>query len=159
MADVGKFLGSLAGGAADPAEGILGAAKGIIGMFKLDPTKKAEIMEQLQLANLDMEKTQLAGDISQLQGQIEVDKAEAASQNVFVSGWRPFVGWVCGSAFAWAFVLQPFGAFILSAMGKHVTLPTLDLSTMMPVLLGLLGLGAMRSYEKVQAVPSVNQHD
>ncbi|HET7150889.1 MAG TPA: holin family protein [Candidatus Acidoferrum sp.] len=159
MADVGKFLGSLAGGAADPASGILGAAKGIIGMFKLDPTKKAEIAEQLTLANLDLEKTAMAGDIAALQGQLEVNKTEAASQNVFVSGWRPFVGWVCGSAFAWAFVLQPFAAFTLGAFGKHLVLPTLDLSNLMPVLLGMLGLGAMRTYEKISAVPNVNQKD
>lgn len=159
MADVGKFLGSLAGGAADPASGILGAAKGIIGMFKLDPTKKAEIAEQLTLANLDLEKTAMAGDIAALQGQLEVNKTEAASQNVFVSGWRPFVGWVCGSAFAYAFVVQPFATFILNAFGKHVVLPVIDLSTMMPVLLGMLGLAAARTYEKVQAIPDVNKKD
>lgn len=147
---LGKLVGTAAGSAASPAEGIISAAEGIIGMFKLPPEVKAQMTQQLSLANIDLEKTELAGTIAALQGQLDANKAEASSANWFVAGWRPFIGWVCGSAFAWAFVLQPFCAFFLSSAGRHIVLPTLDLSTMMPVLLGMLGLGGLRTYEKVQ---------
>jgi Holin of 3TMs, for gene-transfer release len=159
MANIGTILGSIVGGAASPETGIVSAAEGIIGMFKLDPTKKAEMLQQLQLANLDLEKTELAGTIAQMQGQLATNEAEANTKNTFIAGWRPFVGWTCGAAFGWAFVLQPFVAFIAAALGHPLTLPTLDLSTMMPVLLGMLGLGGLRTYEKVQGVPGVNQKD
>jgi len=163
MANVGKFFGNFFGsavtGAASPAAEVVDGASKIIGMFKLPPEVKAQLEQQLTLANLDMEKTELVGQLTEAQDQLEVDKQEAAANNVFVSGWRPFIGWVCGSAFAWVYVLQPFGVFFLSVFHKQVTLPTLDLSSLMPVLLGMLGLGAMRSYEKVQGVPDINKKD
>lgn len=85
--------------------------------------------------------------------QIEVNKAEAQSDNVFVSGWRPAVGWTCAAAFGWTFVLQPFAAFALAVSGAdHQPLPELSLSQMMPVLIGMLGLGGFRSFEKFRGV-------
>lgn len=101
---------------------------------------------------------------AQLQGQLQdaaaawdnakqqavVDAAEATNTSTFVSGWRPFVGWVCGSAFAWTYLGQPVGLFLAACVGKTLTLPALDISSMMPVLLGMLGLGALRSYDKQQ---------
>lgn len=86
------------------------------------------------------------------QGQISINKAEALSGNVFIAGGRPFLIWVCGAAFSWAFVLKPIVASILAASGSHVILPTLDLSAMMPVLLTLLGFGGMRTVEKINKV-------
>lgn len=84
--------------------------------------------------------------------QIAVNMKEADSEHLFVSGWRPAVGWTCTAAFAYAFVLQPFAAFIALAAGMDpallAALPDLDIGSMMPVLLGMLGLGAMRTYEK-----------
>ena len=84
--------------------------------------------------------------------QIAVNMQEAKSENVFISGWRPAVGWTCTAAFAYAFVLQPFAAFIALVSGMDpallAALPDLDIGSMMPVLLGMLGLGAMRTYEK-----------
>jgi hypothetical protein len=85
--------------------------------------------------------------------QMEVNKVEAANENVFVSGWRPFIGWVCGIAFAYKFIIQPFLVFILIANHSTIdlkTLPVLDWSEMSTVLLGLLGLGGMRSLEKIK---------
>jgi len=88
--------------------------------------------------------------------QIEVNKTEAEHASVFVAGWRPFVGWTCGLAFAWAFLCAPVSAFLLVALGYPPetldALPEPDLSGMMPVLMGMLGLGAMRSWEKKQGV-------
>ena len=81
--------------------------------------------------------------------QIEVNKAEAASSSVFKGGWRPFIGWVCGFAFAYHFILQPILLFGTAAAGVSLPpLPEFDMSQMMPVLLGMLGLGGLRTYEK-----------
>lgn len=79
--------------------------------------------------------------------QIEVNKQEAAHKSLFVAGWRPFIGWTCGVAMANNFIVMPYIAVLFS-----VDVPVLELSEMMPVLMGLLGLGAFRSYEKVKGV-------
>lgn len=109
-----------------------------------DPQQKLEAQMQL-MSSLQ------AWDAQQTQ----INAIEAANQNVFVSGWRPFMGWVCGAAFAYKFVMQPFLVFALVACGSkfdYHTLPILDWSEMSTVLLGLLGLGGMRSLEKIKGV-------
>ena len=85
--------------------------------------------------------------------QIEVNKAEAASGSVFKGGWRPFIGWVCGVAFAYHFILQPIILFAVLTAGIQLPpLPQFDMSQMMPVLLGMLGLGGLRTYEKKSGI-------
>ena len=84
--------------------------------------------------------------------QIEVNKQEAAHPSIFVSGWRPAVGWVCALGFGWNFVLLPFVNLGLELANTGVTMPLTDLTTMMPVLLGMLGLGTLRTAEKVKGV-------
>ena len=98
------------------------------------------------------EKDALAWQIAQLQAQTSVNQAEASNQSVFVAGWRPAVGWSCALAFFWSYVLGPFLNWFAALAGHPVNLPVLDLSAMMPVLLGMLGLGGMRSIEKVKGV-------
>lgn len=86
--------------------------------------------------------------------QIGLNTIEAKHESIFVAGWRPFIGWVCGIALGYNYVIQPFASFAAAAVADPSvvdlinTLPRLDLTTMMPVLLGMLGLGGMRSYEK-----------
>jgi len=99
----------------------------------------------------EMEKAKLTQFVEALKldlGQLEINKMEAAHSSVFVAGWRPFIGWVCGSAFAWMYVVSPMLNWILVAIGHQPVDVALDLSAMMPVLLGILGLGAYRTYEK-----------
>jgi len=86
----------------------------------------------------------------QVMAQIEVNKVEANSNSLFVSGWRPFVGWTCGVALCYHFVLQPFLTFVLYSFGHQITLPTFDMGTLTTILMGMLGLGGLRSYEKVK---------
>ncbi len=95
---------------------------------------------------------ELASSTELQKAQDVVNQTEAANTSIFVAGWRPWVGWVCGMAFAYTFILQPFCGLIASAVGHPIVLPVLDLSTMMPVLLGMLGLGGMRTYEKVNGI-------
>ena len=85
-------------------------------------------------------------------GQLEVNKVEAASQSMFVAGWRPAVGWVCVLGMASNFIIIPMANFGLALAESGVTIPLIDTSTMMPVLMGMLGLGAIRSVEKVRGV-------
>jgi hypothetical protein len=84
--------------------------------------------------------------------QLEVNKAEAASGSVFVAGWRPFIGWTCGAACAWNWVGLPLGMFVMAAAGQALEIRPLDLSEMLPLLLGMLGMGGLRTFEKVQGV-------
>lgn len=86
------------------------------------------------------------------QAQTEVNKVEAASSSLFVAGWRPFIGWTCGAAFAYHYVLQPFLLFVFALLGKAVVLPVFSMESLLTVLLGLLGLGGMRTYEKFKGV-------
>jgi hypothetical protein len=98
------------------------------------------------------QKDALAFQLAQMQAQSDTNKAEAGNGSVFVAGWRPFIGWVCGSAFAWTFVLGPMVSYAAKLAGITVALPVLDLSELTPVLLGMLGLGAMRTVEKVNGI-------
>ena len=85
--------------------------------------------------------------------QIEVNKAEAQSGSIFKGGWRPFIGWVCGFAFAYHFILQPLMVFGSAVAGVSLPpLPEFDMSQMMPVLLGILGLGGLRTFEKQKGI-------
>ncbi len=83
--------------------------------------------------------------------QIAVNTAEAGSGSVFKGGWRPFVGWVCGFAFAYHFILQPLIVFAVTIAGVNLSaLPEFDMTALMTVLMGMLGLGGLRTYEKKQ---------
>ena len=84
--------------------------------------------------------------------QIEVNKTEAAHTSLFVAGWRPACGWVAVLGMAGNFLVIPVANFILALVESAVTVPILDLSQMMPVLMGMLGLGAMRTMEKTKGV-------
>ena len=86
------------------------------------------------------------------QGQLEVNKVEAAHKSLFVAGWRPAIGWICGLGMASNFLLIPIANFVLALTGSAIVIPILDTGEMMPVLMGMLGLGAMRTYEKKQGV-------
>ena len=85
-------------------------------------------------------------------GQLEVNKVEAASKSMFVAGWRPFIGWVCGIGFLSNFIIIPMANFGLALAKMSIVIPMIDTTQMMPVLMGMLGLGAMRTVEKVQKV-------
>ena len=87
-----------------------------------------------------------------MQGQTAINLEEAKSANMFIAGGRPFIIWICGFAFGINYIVGPLGVFIASLFGKTVVFPVLALSEMMPVLLGVLGLGAYRTFEKVKDV-------
>jgi len=84
--------------------------------------------------------------------QIEVNRTEAAHKSLFVAGWRPATGWICASGLGFNYIAVPLGNFYLAVSGSAVVIPSLDLSQMLPVLMGMLGLGAYRTYEKTKNV-------
>jgi hypothetical protein len=84
--------------------------------------------------------------------QIDVNKVEAGHRSIFVAGWRPFLGWVSGISVAFVYLFQPFIVMVLKIFGSDIELPTLDLSQLMPLILGMLGLGGLRSFEKVRGI-------
>ena len=111
-----------------------------------------EDKEKRAAAEREIEK-QLATHLAKIDlAQLEINKQEAAHRNIFVAGWRPFIGWSCGIAMCYAYIIQPITIFVLAQTGNLVSLPTLDLSEMMPVLLGMLGLGGLRSFEKYKKI-------
>lgn len=100
----------------------------------------------------EAEKAQLAATLIIIQGQLDANKVEAGNTNVFVSGWRPFVGWVCGCAVAWNWVGLPVAGAIMAAAGRKFAMAPADLTQMLPLLLGMLGLGGLRTIEKINGV-------
>ena len=92
------------------------------------------------------EKAQLIAEINK--AQLEVNKVEAGHTNLFVAGWRPFIGWTCGVALCYHFVLQPFFTFLLYSFGYPMDLPQFDMSTLTTILLGMLGLGVCAASKK-----------
>ena len=88
----------------------------------------------------------------QIQAQLEINKTEAAHKNLFVAGWRPACGWVCVLGMAGNFLVIPFANMTLNLLKTGVEVPMIDLSTMLPVLMGMLGLGGLRTFEKVKSV-------
>jgi phenylpyruvate tautomerase PptA (4-oxalocrotonate tautomerase family) len=86
-------------------------------------------------------------------GQIDINKEEAKSRNIFIAGWRPFVGWTCGLALFWHFLGLPVTLFVTGWFDlQHPPLPEFDMQSLMTVLLGMLGLGGMRTFEKFKGV-------
>ena len=138
--------------------GLFSAAQSLIERFFPDPEKKAEAQRALLQMQQNGELALLASetDLAKLQTQTNVEEAKHA--NIFVSGWRPAVGWCCAAAFAYSYVILPFAQFLVftfgtTAMAAQLKLaPTLELSEMLPVLFGMLGLGGLRTVEKVKHV-------
>jgi hypothetical protein len=86
-------------------------------------------------------------------GQLDINKIEAGHRSIFVAGWRPFLGWSLSFAMAWHFILAPVTMFVCSFAGVVIPeLPVFDMDSLMTVLLGMLGLGGLRTVEKVKGL-------
>lgn len=129
----------------DPLSAALDIGGKLIDRLWPDPTKAAE-------AKLELLKLQQSGELQIIAGQLAINQEEAKSSNGFVSGWRPFIGWICGTAFGLHFVLFPIINFILVACGKGQILIAFDMTTLLTVLGGMLGIGGLRTIEKLQGV-------
>jgi len=125
---------------------LIGPVSGILDKVIPDSDMKAKLAHEI--ATMSDTHAQQA-----LLAQLEINMAEAASGSLFKGGWRPFIGWTSGVAFAYHFVLQPLLVFVLTASGVDLPdLPEFDMSTLLTVLGGMLGIGGLRSYEKTKGL-------
>ena len=115
-----------------------------------DPLARAKAQEELLKSERENDLETLRLAISADQSQMAINTQEASNSNLFVSGWRPFIGWVCGVAFCYHFVVQPLLAFILDNSGHEAKLPVFDMEALSTVLMGMLGLGSLRTIEKIK---------
>ena len=117
-----------------------------------DPQAKAEAqLKMLEMAQKG-ELAALDADMKMALGQLEINKVEAGT-DLFRGGWRPSVGWVCVAGLAYQFLVQPILPWAVSLFGGIVPpLPAIDNETLMLLLTGMLGLGGLRTYEKVKKV-------
>jgi hypothetical protein len=124
---------------------------------RLFPDKQAKDEAKLRLVEMQMngDLAALAADTELAKGQMEINKTEAASEKLFVAGWRPSIGWICSFGLAYQFVLHPFLAWAAMYHGVAVP-PDIDMSALMTLLAGMLGLGGFRTYEKLKGVQ--NKH-
>jgi hypothetical protein len=141
----------------DPITAALQLGKSILD--RTIPDKAAREQAKAALAQM-----QVKGELQQLIGQLEINKAEAQSSNWFVAGWRPAIGWICGAGLASQFLVRPFATWIgniivathpailetTPAVSSLISYPSLDLGTLMTLLLGMLGLATHRTYEKIK---------
>ena len=120
---------------------LIGPVTSLLDKFVEDKDQKAKLAHEV--ATMAQKHAQELA-----KGQLEVNKAEAQHKSLFVSGWRPAVGWCCVFGMMGNFMVIPFTNFVLALLKIDVVVPLIDTATMMPVLMGMLGLGAMRTSEK-----------
>ena len=125
-------------------QALIGPVAGLLDKFVEDKDQKNALAHQIAtMAERQAHESVMA--------QIEVNKAEAASASLFKGGWRPAVGWVCAMALFYHFILQPVLLFGVAVSGVAIpALPEFDMASLMPILLGMLGLGGLRTVEKIK---------
>lgn len=147
MSALSDLVGAVAGGA-DPvsaASGVINGVKGLIGLFKVDDTVKAQLAEQLTEKNLDVEKLQMASDLATAQGQLAINLQEAKNDKLF-DDWRDAVGWTCAIALFWNTVGLSFLGSIVIIIHPSFNLallpPRLDMTQLLVLLGTMMGTGA-----------------
>ena len=137
----------------DPISAVFEVGSKVIDRLWPDPSQRDAAKLELFKMQQSGELARLTADTELAKGQLAINATEAANANIFVSGWRPFIGWVCGFAFAYALVIQPLLMFSLAAFGKVLPpLPNIDTNVLGWALGGILGLGTMRTTEKIKGV-------
>jgi hypothetical protein len=118
---------------------------GVLDKLFPDAQKNAEAKQRL----LEL---QINGELQQLLGQLDINKEEAKSSSVFVAGWRPAVGWVCVSGLAYNFVVYPLLLWVSARWYPGFEPPPLMTDNLMELIGGMLGLGGLRTFEKIKGV-------
>lgn len=134
--------------ALDPLTAILDVGGKLIDKLWPDPIEADK-------AKLELFKLQQAGQLQEIAGQLEINKVEAASSSLFIGGWRPFIGWVCGSALMYTYIGYPLLLWLLAIVKPSIVPPKLVNDGMLyELMFGMLGLGALRTTEKLKGVAS-----
>jgi hypothetical protein len=132
-------------------QALIPAVTSIIDKIIPDPAAAAEAkLKTLELAQKG-DLSYLDADVKLALGQMEINKAEAQSGDAFRGGWRPAVGWCCVFGLGYTFILKPLLPWLVGLAGGTVPpLPAIDNEALMVLLFGMLGLGGMRSFERVK---------
>jgi hypothetical protein len=131
----------------DPISAALDLGTTLINKIFPDPTQASE-------AKLKLLELQQNGELAIMTAQTDINKQEAVNTSVFVSGWRPAIGWVCALALAYQYLVRPLGGTIASVLGMTIPpLPGLD-DNLWQLMMGMLGMGGLRTFEKIQGVAS-----
>jgi hypothetical protein len=127
-------------------QALIGPVSGLLDKFIEDKDQKARLAHDIAtMAEKHAHEAAMA--------QTDINKVEAQHRSIFVAGWRPFIGWTCGVALAYHFVVAPLILFGAGWAGAEIPeLPQFDMDSLMTVLLGMLGLGGMRTFEKAKGL-------
>lgn len=137
----------------DPITALLDIGRTALDKFVANPQAKAEALFKLQELAAKQDSEQLQAEVQRIMGQIEINKIEASSEDKFTKRPRPFIMWVCGISLAYSFLIEPFMRFIAQVIFHYSgPFPVLQMGELTTILMGLLGLGAMRTLEKVKGV-------
>lgn len=149
-----SIWGDLAsGGIAGIAKGIGGMAKDIGEAIRGKASLSGDDLVKLQTLVHQMEIAALEADKAVIQGQIDLNKLDSQSGSGYRAGWRPAVGWVCVASLAYQFLFRPILPWVFSVAGFNAeALPVLEMGSLMTLLAGLLGLGSMRTFEKLRGM-------
>lgn len=132
--------------ALDPISAALDIGSKIIERVWPDPAQRAA-------AQLELLKLQQSGELAIITAQTDINKIEAANSNVFVSGWRPAAGWVCVLGLFYTFFGQPLLGWLSGYLGIALP-PEINTGDLFILLGGMLGLGSLRSFDKLKGVAS-----
>ena len=136
----------------DPLSAALDVGKTLIEKIWPDPVKQSEEIRKLEELHQKGDLAELNARIKLITGQLEINKIEASHKSIFVAGWRPFIGWVCGFGLAYVSIIEPIMRFISKMSGYAGEFPVIDTTLTMQVLIGMLGLTVARTHEKSKGV-------
>lgn len=118
---------------------IIPAVIDLVGRFIPDPTQKAKAVQELTAMLMEADR-----------GQMAINLEEAKSQSLFVSGWRPFIGWACGAALVYSYLLVPLTMYVAMLAGRPIPRPPVLDANLWELMFGLFGMGALRTIEKLR---------
>ncbi len=141
----------------DFVNGVVTGVAQILDKFKVDATTAAQMTHDLQKLGMELQDKAAEREQQVLLAQAEINKVEAASPNLFVSGWRPAAGWVCVTGFGTAYIISPMIKLLAPLCGYvGPALPALEMGELTPMLVALLGLGGYRTFERYNNVHRTN---
>ena len=124
---------------------ILPVAETVIDRLVPDKNAKSKAMREMEKALVD-------AHAKGMLGQLEINKVEAGHRSIFVAGWRPMCGWICAAALGFHFIVAPVVQWAGTIGGWHLPIPEFDMSSLMTILLGMLGSGGMRAFVKYKGI-------
>lgn len=140
----------------DPLSALFDVGKSVIEKIWPDPVKQAQEIRLLEELRQSGDLAKMQAQVTVLQGQMAINMQEAKHKSIFVAGWRPFVGWVCGLSLGYVSILEPIMRFIAVMVGYTGAFPVIDTTLTLQILGGMLGIAGLRTYDKKQKTQTDN---